>query len=69
MLGVYASDGKGPWHHERSDEEKEANSRLAAAAPDLLDALKYVENALPKAMGFHRELDVIRAAINKATGA
>lgn len=43
------------------------DARVLAAASDLLDALRYVEHALPKAMGFHRELEVIRAAIAKAT--
>lgn len=48
---------------------KEADARLIAAAPDLLDALAFLEphlNALPI---FEYERLKIRAAIAKATGA
>jgi hypothetical protein len=46
VLGIYAADNKGPWHHERSQEEQAANCRLIAAAPELLEALEVSIDAL-----------------------
>ena len=40
LLHVYCSDDKGPAHESRSTAEVEANARLIAAAPALLEALK-----------------------------
>jgi len=59
-----------------SEEEQEANARLMAAAPDLLDALcsalPFVEDAaedeIYKSHRVHKVLDEIRKAIFKATG-
>jgi len=61
---------------ERSVQEAEANARLIAAAPELLDALKKMESALAKCFGphkaeegdRHRALAQARVAIAKATG-
>jgi len=53
----------------RSDAEILANARLIAAAPDLLEALKYVledDGLVPRATAATRA--VVRAAIAKATG-
>lgn len=46
---------------------KEADARLIAAAPELLDALKDCREALRRA-GAAGELAVVDAAIAKATG-
>jgi hypothetical protein len=51
-----------PFHHR--DDENEANARLIAAAPDLLEALQHViywDNGKP-------EWEMARAAIAKAIG-
>lgn len=46
----------------------EANARLIAAAPDLLEALKHLEhNAAKSGADMGLALDVARAAITKAT--
>lgn len=37
MLCLYAADNMNPFHGTRSDEEQNANARLIAAAPELLD--------------------------------
>lgn len=64
----------------RSQEEDEANARLIAAAPELLEALRMTSQALAwlahgKCRGFHpglptadESLDAARAAIAKAIG-
>jgi hypothetical protein len=73
-LWVYQADGAAFTHHSSDvglirlhtcDPRgvQEANARLIAAAPDLLEALQY---ALP-ALGFE-EANKARAAISKATG-
>lgn len=55
-------------------EQSEANARLVAAAPDLLEALRRVVNdwvapdGLPFEDGEMPALDAARAAISKATG-
>ena len=75
-LSVYTNYG-GNKSHKVADarqplftrECQEANARLIAAAPDLLEALAFLEphlNALPV---FEYERVKIRAAITKATGA
>lgn len=59
-----------PLHVEANDHsEQRANARLIAAAPDLLEALKYVledDGLVPRATAATRA--VVRAAITKATG-
>ena len=60
-----------PFHHH--DDENEANARLIAAAPELLEALQDAVAALDlyKAYGWPDRFNVIgrsRAAIAKATG-
>lgn len=54
-LGNYAPD------------ERRANARLIAAAPDLLEALEELLNALPSATT-HPAIKAARAAIARATG-
>lgn len=46
----------------------EANARLIAAAPELLDALQAVVSDLELGAHPHLHIDQIRAAIAKATG-
>ncbi len=41
-FSVYGPDNLGIWHKDRSGEECEANARLIAAAPSLLEALETV---------------------------
>lgn len=48
-------------------EERNANARLIAAAPDMLEALQYID-ANPEAV-FSVVLQKVRAAISRATGA
>lgn len=67
VLGIYAADGKNPFHGDRSQEELAANARLIAAAPELLEALQGLLNALPSATT-HPAIKVARAAIAKAIG-
>ena len=50
----------------RSQEEDEANARLIAAAPDLLDALQVMLDAAQH--DITQECDIARAAIAKAIG-
>lgn len=49
------------------DEERKANARLIAAAPDLLAALKALEWAVD-GLEYAEEVAAARAAIAKATG-
>lgn len=49
-----------------TDGTHEANARLIAAAPDLLEALRAVVSVADRAT---REFDLARSAIAKATGA
>ena len=51
----------------KSTDELRANARLIAAAPELLDALEGLLNALPSATT-HPAIKAARAAIVKATG-
>ena len=51
-----------PFHHH--DDENEANARLIAAAPELLETCKVALGII----GFGAEHDQISAAIAKATG-
>ena len=44
LLHIYCADNKGPFHVERSDAETDANAKLIAASPDLLEALQAVVN-------------------------
>ena len=57
-----------PFHHH--DEENEANARLIAAAPDLLEALKEMLDSHEDACTGYGEgaADKARSAIAKATG-
>lgn len=58
----------------RNSPEKEANARLIAAAPELLEAAQKVlawyeaEEDHSKEPDFYKRMDAIRAAIAKATG-
>ena len=51
-----------------SDDEKEANSRLIASAPELLEALKLIANAENSALDLAYCKGIARAAIAKAAG-
>ena len=51
-----------------SDDEKEANARLIAASPMLLEALKLIANAENSALDLAYCKGIARAAITKATG-
>ena len=44
LLHIYCADNKGPFHVERTDAETDANAKLIAASPDLLEALQAVVN-------------------------
>jgi hypothetical protein len=55
-----------PFHHR--DDENEANARLIAAAPDLLNALVMVLDDPQALDGRPRTAEVVREAIAKATG-
>lgn len=48
--------------------EADANARLIAAAPDLLDALRYIVEWNPDNWSAERARDLARAAIAKAEG-
>lgn len=70
---VGGSDGQVVAHtFGKTAEETEANARLIAAAPDLLDAIKpllsFLESELEgdEAHPFHKDLAAARAAIAKA---
>lgn len=56
----------------RQDEENEANARLIASAPDLLEALEAVKAALSQNATYPADLDFVRnvteRAIRKAKG-
>lgn len=49
-------------------DEAQANARLIAAAPELLEALELAESIVAAMLGGGRELVQIRAAIAKARG-
>jgi len=49
-------------------EEEEANARLIAAAPDMLEALKYIVAWKPKDWNPETARDMATAAISKAEG-
>lgn len=55
------------WPHENQRVEQEANAKLIAAAPDLLEALMTLVSSYDAEDSF-AELTVARAAIAKATG-
>ena len=68
---VLASDGPIIANALRRKDEREANAHLIAAAPDLLAALIECEDLLAElATGGaeNPELEIVRAAIAKATG-
>jgi hypothetical protein len=71
-LHICCADNKGPWHQSRSDDEKIANSRLIAAATDLLALVIQYRDDLrrpPAPNSVTRRLEAIDAAIARATGA
>lgn len=65
------------WHHQNSKEESEANAKLIAAAPKLLDALIELEQRVvmimsqlvdsPHEISNDITIQKVRNAINKAT--
>ena len=58
------------WHHQNSKEESEANAKLIAAAPELLEALININNILNSAYQSSKDeeiLDITINAIKKAT--
>ena len=55
------------WDYNRTEEECFANARLIAAAPDMLEALEYV-NAKSTIDMDDAMIDVVTAAIAKAKG-
>lgn len=73
--GVYGPDGKIVFAlayarpDERPEAECEANARLIAAAPEMLEALKRVTGYFMKSGGVIGDLPFIREAIAKAEGA
>jgi hypothetical protein len=72
LLCLYAADNRNPFHGSRSDDEQNANARLIAAAPELLDALKDCIQLMKldlEGLAFVQpELKKAMAAIEKATG-
>lgn len=74
ILHVYAPDHRNVFNGERPLEEQEANARLTAAAPDLLEAAKRAEKVIDILWVSHHSsradpaLEELRAAIRKATG-
>lgn len=50
--------------HQREADETRANARLIASAPDLLEALQIAKESV----GCVKALEIVRAAIAKATG-
>ena len=73
VIGAKNAEGFTPWvcHIQTAHvETANANARLIAAAPDLLDALKHLEhNATKSGANMGLAIDVARAAIAKAGGA
>lgn len=72
ITGVLGGSTSGPLFIE-SDEEVSANARLIAAAPELLDALESILDAIrkpPTSTGGYHEFDIHKAeiAIAKARG-
>ena len=69
-MGVVNESTKGPWI--QMDDNTEANSRLIAAAPELLEALIEAYNIFDNYPEIAREMigtyEVINQAIAKATG-
>jgi hypothetical protein len=73
LLCLYAADNRNPFHGSRSDDEQNANARLIAAAPELLEALRAITDQLERIGDTRYDkdgqyIDAARAAIAKATG-
>ncbi|ANA73641.1 hypothetical protein [Pseudomonas aeruginosa] len=74
LLHIYCADNKGPFHVERSDAETDANAKLIAAAPELLEALQHIEeywnrdsNEQAMTDALWHIIETAQAAIAKAT--
>ena len=71
LLRVICSDDKHPAHESRSYDEKQANARLMAAAPDLLESLTNLvglaELGAARLDKYKHALEVAKTAISKAT--
>lgn len=70
LLCLYAADNRNPFHGSRSDDEQNANARLIAAAPELLEELKLILDfaIVEKSKLRAQEIASIRRVIAKATG-
>lgn len=76
LLCLYAADNRNPFHGSRSDDEQNANARLIAAAPELLECLiwamregriDYAKRTKSNA-AYCDAVDRANAVIAKATG-
>lgn len=67
LAASQAAQAKAKLAHAAYEAAQQANARLIAAAPDLLAALVDCQEALRRA-GASGELEIVKAAIKKATG-